>query len=83
MMRQLLGKGYVDPNFPNPNKSGDTDIIIYGYIPSLALAVAGAVSFFCCAVAAVGLLYRFRSASMSVRSFKKFSCQRLGFFRQK
>jgi len=60
MMRQLLGKGYVDPKFPNPNKAGDTDIIIYGYIPSLALAVVGAVSFFSCAVAAVGLLYRFR-----------------------
>ncbi|KAL8673077.1 MAG: hypothetical protein Q9168_002500 [Polycauliona sp. 1 TL-2023] len=31
--------GYVDPNIPNPNGDGDAPIIIYGYTPTLALAV--------------------------------------------
>ncbi|WPH02303.1 Hypothetical protein R9X50_00516500 [Acrodontium crateriforme] len=41
-----LQKGtYVDPNFPNPNGPNDASIIIYGYTPSLAVAVLGIVLF--------------------------------------
>ncbi|KAI4092612.1 MAG: hypothetical protein LQ339_007860 [Xanthoria mediterranea] len=37
--------GYVDPNIPNPNGDGDAPIIIYGYTPTLALAVLAIVLF--------------------------------------
>ncbi|KAL8758730.1 MAG: hypothetical protein Q9199_001259 [Rusavskia elegans] len=37
--------GYVDPNIPNPNGEGDAPIIIYGYTPTLALAVLALVLF--------------------------------------
>ena len=37
--------GYVDPNFPNPDGPQDVPIIIYGYTPSFAFAVAAAVLF--------------------------------------
>ncbi|KAI4221482.1 MAG: hypothetical protein L6R36_006875 [Xanthoria steineri] len=37
--------GYVDPNIPNPNGEGDAPIIIYGYTPTLALAVLAIVLF--------------------------------------
>lgn len=40
-----MSRGYIDPNFPNPNGPQDATIVIYGYTPSLALAVIGAVSF--------------------------------------
>ncbi|KAK9813776.1 hypothetical protein WJX73_008822 [Symbiochloris irregularis] len=43
--RLLANRGYVDPNFPNPNGPGDASIIIYGYTPSLVLGVIGAVYF--------------------------------------
>lgn len=42
---RTMSRGYVDPNFPNPNGPQDATIVIYGYTPSLALAVVGAVSF--------------------------------------
>ena len=52
MVRHLLQQhtsqkvdGYVDPNFPNPNGPNDVDIIIYGYHPSIILAVLGVVVF--------------------------------------
>jgi hypothetical protein len=32
-------KGYIDPDFPNPNGPSDVPVIIYGYTPSFALAV--------------------------------------------
>ena len=37
--------GYVDPNFPNPHGNHDVPIIIYGFTPSLALAVFAAAWF--------------------------------------
>src|SRR3569833_1694708 len=37
--------GYVDPNFPTPDGPQDVPIIIYGYTPSFAFAVAAAVLF--------------------------------------
>lgn len=60
MLRHLLARGYVDPNFPNPMGPGDTSIIIYGYTPALSLAVVGAASFGICAVALIALLIRVR-----------------------
>ena len=42
---RMSGRGYVDPNFPNPGHPNDTDIIIYGYTPSLALACTAAAFF--------------------------------------
>jgi len=39
-------KGYVDPDFPNPNGGWDTPIIIYGYTPAFSLAVFAVVWFF-------------------------------------
>ncbi|CAM1508052.1 Fc.00g049000.m01.CDS01 [Cosmosporella sp. VM-42] len=38
--------GYIDPNFPNPNRDGDTPIIIYGYTPAIGLAAFAAAWFF-------------------------------------
>ena len=40
-----MARGYVDPAFPNPMGPHDASVIIYGYVPSLALAVIGAVTF--------------------------------------
>src|ERR1700761_2368752 len=39
--------GYVDPSWPPPNPLGPNDapIIIYGYLPSFALALVGIVLF--------------------------------------
>ncbi|KAF2735784.1 RTA1-domain-containing protein [Polyplosphaeria fusca] len=37
--------GYIDPNFPNPNGPDDATIIIYGYTPSLAVALLGSILF--------------------------------------
>ncbi|KAE9364838.1 hypothetical protein N431DRAFT_111625 [Stipitochalara longipes BDJ] len=31
--------GYIDPNWPDPNGPQDAPIIIYGYVPSIALAL--------------------------------------------
>ncbi|KAI9761288.1 MAG: hypothetical protein M4579_001078 [Chaenotheca gracillima] len=39
------GGGYVDPNFPNPQKPQDARIIIYGYTPSFALCITAIVVF--------------------------------------
>ncbi|OCK84848.1 RTA1-domain-containing protein, partial [Lepidopterella palustris CBS 459.81] len=38
-------QGYVDPNFSNPNGPDDAPVVIYGYTPSLALGILGAVLF--------------------------------------
>ena len=38
-------RGYVDPNFPNPNGDWDTPIIIYGYTPRLSVAAFAAAWF--------------------------------------
>lgn len=38
-------RGYVDPDFPNPDGPWDTPIIIYGYLPSFALALVACILF--------------------------------------
>ncbi len=53
---------YVDPKFPNPHGVSDTDFIIYGYTPSLALAVIGAVIFGLYGLIAIWLIMRPRRA---------------------
>lgn len=37
--------GYVDPSRPNPNGPNDAPIIIYGYVPSLILAIIASITF--------------------------------------
>ncbi|KAJ9616729.1 hypothetical protein H2200_000448 [Cladophialophora chaetospira] len=37
--------GYVDPNWPRPNTDDSACIIIYGYVPSLALGILGVALF--------------------------------------
>lgn len=53
--------GYVDPNFPNPNGTWDTSIIIYGYTPSFALAVFAAAWFALLFIAHLYQTIRYRS----------------------
>ncbi len=53
--------GYVDPNFPNPMTANDAPIIIYGYRPSLALGVLGAVLFIIAAFGHSLMLFRYRT----------------------
>ncbi len=55
-----MGRGYVDPDFPNPGHPNDTDIIIYGYTPSLALA--------CTAAAFFGVMFIASAVSAGLRS---------------
>ncbi|KAK9817152.1 hypothetical protein WJX72_010401 [[Myrmecia] bisecta] len=59
-----MARGYVDPNFPNPNGPNDADIIIYGYRPSLVLAVLAAVLFGLAVIVAAGLLIRYKFRAM-------------------
>ncbi|UNI18614.1 hypothetical protein JDV02_004869 [Purpureocillium takamizusanense] len=44
-------RGYVDPDFPNPDGEWDTPIIIYGYTPAIALSAFAAAWFFLLLVA--------------------------------
>ncbi|KAF5240479.1 hypothetical protein FAUST_4373 [Fusarium austroamericanum] len=54
-------KGYVDPNFPNPNGDWDTPIIIYGYTPAFSLAVFAAAWFALFMIVHLFQTIRFRS----------------------
>lgn len=54
-------RGYIDPNFPNPNQPGDASIIIYGYTPSFVLAILGCVLFLVALIAHLVQLVKFRS----------------------
>lgn len=54
-------QGYVDPNFPNPKGPNDASIIIYGYTPSLALGILGAVLFAIATALHAWLLFRYRT----------------------
>ncbi|KAF2398071.1 RTA1 like protein [Trichodelitschia bisporula] len=38
-------RGYVDPNFPPPGGKNDAPVIIYGYRPSLVVALLGVILF--------------------------------------
>ncbi|RVX72655.1 hypothetical protein B0A52_04053 [Exophiala mesophila] len=53
--------GYIDPNFPRPNTDDSACIIIYGYVPSLALGILGVVLFIIALGAHIFLLVRHRT----------------------
>ncbi|ETI20059.1 hypothetical protein G647_09074 [Cladophialophora carrionii CBS 160.54] len=53
--------GYVDPNWPRPETDDSACIIIYGYVPSLALGILGVVLFVIALFAHVWLLIRHRT----------------------
>lgn len=57
--------GYVDPSYPSPGGPNDATVIIYGYIPALALCVLGIVLFGISLVLHAGLLLRHRLWSFS------------------
>ena len=51
---------FVDPNRPNPNGSDDASFIIYGYVPSLVLAVIGVVFYGLCLLGTLAIFVRIR-----------------------
>ena len=51
---------FVDPNRPNPNGSDDASFIIYGYVPSLVLAVIGVVFYGLCLLGTLAIFVRLR-----------------------
>ena len=57
----MSSRGYVDPNFPNPNGEGDAPIIIYGYTPSTVLCILAFVFFGLALVAHVLQLIKYRT----------------------
>ncbi|KAL7937228.1 RTA1 domain-containing protein [Trichoderma chlorosporum] len=57
----IASRGYVDPNFPNPNGKNDVPIIIYGYTPNFSLAVFAAVWFSLMLVIHLAQTVRYRS----------------------
>lgn len=54
-------RGWIDPNFPNPMGPGDATIIIYGYTPSIVVAILGIVLFALAGVLHILQLFRYRS----------------------
>ncbi|KIW16618.1 hypothetical protein PV08_03806 [Exophiala spinifera] len=53
--------GYVDPNWPRPDTDDSACIIIYGYVPSLALGILGVVLFTAALALHLWLLIRHRT----------------------
>ncbi|KAK5114307.1 hypothetical protein LTR62_002558 [Meristemomyces frigidus] len=53
--------GYIDPNFPDPNGPNDAEIVIYGYVPSVALGSLGATLFFIAAVLHLWLVIKYKT----------------------
>ncbi|KAK5053340.1 hypothetical protein LTR84_002314 [Exophiala bonariae] len=56
--------GYIDRDWPNPHGPGDASIIIYGYTPSLALAIIGIASFVLLFIAILAQVFRLRAFSL-------------------
>ncbi|KAK7186207.1 hypothetical protein DPSP01_005037 [Paraphaeosphaeria sporulosa] len=54
-------RGWIDPNFPNPMGPGDATIIIYGYTPSIVVAILGIVLFALAGVLHIWQLFKYRS----------------------
>lgn len=61
MAGQPPPRGYIDPNFPNPNGPGDASIIIYGYTPSIVVGVLGATLFFLAGILHLHQLLKYRT----------------------
>ncbi|KAE8446202.1 hypothetical protein EG329_012427 [Mollisiaceae sp. DMI_Dod_QoI] len=45
MAHNESSRGFVDPNWPNPNGSNDAPIIIYGYVPNFPLTIFASTLF--------------------------------------
>ncbi len=56
-----MARGYISPTIRNPGGSNDADFIIYGYVPSLVLAIIGIVTFVLCTCAHIGQVARYRT----------------------
>lgn len=56
--------GYVDPDFPNPKGPNDAPIIIYGYTPSLVLAILAVLLFAISAGLHAYQIFRYRTKYM-------------------
>ncbi|KAI9877485.1 MAG: hypothetical protein M1830_003782 [Pleopsidium flavum] len=54
-------KYYIDPNFPNPNGPQDAPLIIYGYTPSLIVALLGTILFTISTITHTYQLIRYRT----------------------
>jgi hypothetical protein len=57
----MSSRGYVDPNWPNPNGPDDAPIIIYGYTPSTVLCILAFVLFSIALIAHVAQLVKYRT----------------------
>ena len=57
----MVRPGYVSPTIPNPNGSNDAAIIIYGYVPSVVLAVIGVVTFAVSTTSHIGQVAKHRT----------------------
>ncbi|KAF2716729.1 RTA1-domain-containing protein [Polychaeton citri CBS 116435] len=55
------GQGYVDPNWPSPGGPQDATVIIYGYVPALALGVIAVVFFAIGTLIHSVLLFRYKT----------------------
>lgn len=56
-----MTRGYISPTIRNPGGSNDADFIIYGYVPSLVLAIIGIVTFVLCTCVHIGQVARYRT----------------------
>ncbi|KAL5397581.1 hypothetical protein PMIN06_003294 [Paraphaeosphaeria minitans] len=61
MSSEPPARGWIDPNFPNPMGPGDATIIIYGYTPSIVVAILGIVLFALAGVLHTWQLFKYRS----------------------
>ncbi|MCJ1242413.1 hypothetical protein MMC14_010421, partial [Varicellaria rhodocarpa] len=57
----MVRPGYVSQTFHDPNGPNDAEIIIYGYIPSLALAVIAVVTFALSTLSHIGQVARYKT----------------------
>ncbi|MCJ1462418.1 hypothetical protein MMC07_001019 [Pseudocyphellaria aurata] len=71
--------GYVDPSIPNPNGPDDAPIIIYGYTPTLALAVLALVLYALALALHSIRLYRHRLWAFSVLCILTTVCEIVGY----
>ncbi|KAL8995387.1 MAG: hypothetical protein Q9169_004864 [Polycauliona sp. 2 TL-2023] len=71
--------GYVDPSIPNPNGDGDAPIIIYGYTPTLALAILALVLFALLLLFHIFRLYTTRLYAFSILLIFTTLCEIVGY----
>ena len=59
--REPPARGYIDPNFPNPNGPGDATIVIYGYTPSIIVGILGCVLFLLAGILHTWQLFKYKT----------------------